>query len=129
MGPNPRVQVITSHSNELRVPNFSTYAPAKTFATLWAQTLALELRSTNTKISIICAGAMDTEFGSRAGIPKMVSAIASPDQIAEKCIARLDSAGTFYLSLYDKLIWAMSRYLPRFIIDFLVSRIQARYVQ
>jgi short-subunit dehydrogenase len=129
LSPNARIQVISSHSSEMRIPNFSVYAPAKTFLTLWAQTLALELRNTGKTVSIICAGAMDTDFGPRAGIPKMVSKIATPSEIALKCVARLDRAGTHYLTAYDKLIWAMNRFLPRFLIDFLISKIQGRYLK
>ncbi|MBS1959504.1 MAG: SDR family NAD(P)-dependent oxidoreductase [Bdellovibrionales bacterium] len=129
MNSTGRVQIITSHSNEMRIPNFSTYAPAKTFATLWAQTLALEQKDTPMKFSIICAGAMATEFGPSAGIPKMVSKIATPDEIAVKCVRLLDRDGAHYLTLYDKIIWALNRFLPRFFIDFLIARIQARYIK
>jgi short-subunit dehydrogenase len=129
LDPRCRVQVISSHSSEIRVPHFSVYAAAKTFLTLWAETLAIELKQSKLTFSIICAGAMETEFGHRAGIPKMVSKIASPEEIAGKCIRLLDKPGTHYLTIYDKMVWAINRFLPRCLVDFLISWVQRRYIK
>lgn len=129
LDPKARIQVITSHSAEMRIPNFSVYAPAKTFLTHWAQTLAIELKPTTKTVSIVCAGAMETDFGPRAGIPKMVSKIATSSEIANKCVRLLEKPGTHYLTMYDKIIWAMNRFLPQFFIDFLISKIQGRYLK
>jgi hypothetical protein len=129
LDPMARIQVITSHSAGLRIPNFAVYAAAKTFLTVWAQTLQMELASSGSKkrVSVICAGAMATEFNQRAGIPKMVSTPALPADVAKKCVALLDSAGTHYLSTYDWLISWVNRILPLNWTNAIVLRIQAKY--
>lgn len=125
-----RVQIITSHSSGLRIPHFAVYAAAKTFLTTWAQTLILEQAPKDQRtLSIIAAGAMATEFGEHAGIPKMVSTPATPAEVAQQCLDRLGKSGTHFLSLYDRLIHWVNRILPDFLVNAIIARVQGKYLQ
>lgn len=49
-----------------------TYSAAKAWTTVFAESLAIELRNTNIKVTALCPGFTHTEFHERAGINKSV---------------------------------------------------------
>ena len=49
------------------IPNMAAYAASKAYALHYSEALAVELRSTGVRVSVLCP-ATATEFGKRAGV-------------------------------------------------------------
>jgi short-subunit dehydrogenase len=120
--------IVSSHGYQMRVPHFATYVASKTFLTDWASTLALELKTEghSATVSIVCPGAMQTEFSTRAKIPKMIATPAASTALAKKILAKVGRPGIHYLTMYDQVIRFLNWFLPRALMDWIVITTQTR---
>ncbi len=126
-GKTAKIYFISSHASFMRVPHFAVYGAAKSFLTRLAQTLRLELVGEPIDIRIAFPGAMATQFGARAGIPRMISEPANPAGIAKKILG--SQSRDIVPAFMDVAISIVDKVLPSSALDFVVRRTQQRFLK
>lgn len=81
--------ILSSTAAFAPVPFFSTYAASKTFDLHYGEALAEELRGEPVSVLVVCPGATNTAFGSRAGYENRVPGAAEPKDVAAKALRAL----------------------------------------
>lgn len=121
-----RLILVSSHAAFFRVPNFVTYASAKSFILQFGESLALELKSEPIVIQVLCPGATATHFASSAKIPRMVSTPVSADSVVSFSIS--NQRLVQIPQLMDKFIRWFGRWGSNRILDRIVVRAQQKYL-
>lgn len=126
-GQKSRLVFVSSHAGYMRIPQFSVYASCKSFLNNFALTLVQELKNEPVDILVTCPGATETQFSKRAGLPtKMLSTPLSPEVVVRRSIGAIGKTHFFIVTRFDRLIYALSRFLPLSFFDRLIARTQRK---
>lgn len=121
-----RLILVSSHAAFFRVPNFASYASAKSFLLQFGESLALEFKNEPIEIQVLCPGATATNFAYTAKIPKMVSTPVSADSVVRFSLSNQKLVQV--PQLMDRCIRWFGRWGSKRLLDWIVVRTQQKYL-
>jgi hypothetical protein len=120
---------ISSIASLVPVPNSAVYAASKAYVTSLSEALRAELRGTGIRLTTVCPGPVDTEFGMVAERADEVHRVPPPEflkipaaQVAEEALlAAADDRARVLPGLLNALFMAFVCVLPMFIIRLIIN--------
>ena len=121
---------ISSIASLIPVPNSAVYAASKAYVTSLSEALRAELRGTGIRLTTVCPGPVDTEFGIVAERDEKADRTPPPEflkipaaQVAEEALlAAADDRARVLPGLANALFMAFVCLLPMFIIRLIINR-------
>lgn len=121
---------ISSIAGFIPLPNTAVYAATKAYVTSLSEALRAELRGTGIRLTTVCPGPVDTEFGIMAertdkaphSPPPAILKIPAAQVAEEALLAAAGDRARVVPGLLNCLLMAVICALPMFIIRFLINR-------
>ena len=125
---------VSSIAGLVPVPNTAVYAASKAYVTSLSEALRAEMRGTGIRLTTVCPGPVDTEFGMTAERPEKArhspppAALKIPaSQVAEEALlAAAGDRARVVPGLLNCLMMALVCALPMFVIRLLINRVARR---